>query len=238
MNGTWEFQDPAFCSPLLNPDSCYLDSGGHETYEGSCWLYTFFVPGDMASLIAALGGPAKFISRLDYLHESGLLYMGDEQAFLTVFLYHYAGRPGLSAKRAHAYIPSQFNNTDAGIPGNDDSGAMGAFVVFAMMGVFPNAGQDVYLIIPPFFNEVSIINPITRNKATIRNTNFDASYQNIFIQSARRDGRPWRRNWIGHDFFLEGGVLELVLGPEESKWGTGEDDLPPSLSTRGREKGV
>lgn len=38
------------------------------------------------------------------------------------------------------------------------------------------------------------------------------------------------RNWISHEFFAEGGVLELVLGPKESEWGTHIQDLPPSLS--------
>jgi putative alpha-1,2-mannosidase len=39
-NGTFGFQDPVFCSPLMNFTSCYLNPGGHETYEGSAWLYT------------------------------------------------------------------------------------------------------------------------------------------------------------------------------------------------------
>lgn len=39
-NGTWGYQDPIFCSPLLNFTSCYLNPDGHETYEGSSWLYT------------------------------------------------------------------------------------------------------------------------------------------------------------------------------------------------------
>jgi putative alpha-1,2-mannosidase len=186
----------------------------------------------MASVVSLLGGPSSFVQRLDYLHDSGLLYMGDEQAFLTVFQYHYAGRPARSAKRAHAYIPSQFNNSDNGIPGNDDSGAMGSFVAFSMMGVFPNPGQDVYLIIPPFFESVSIVNGLTGKKATIKNINFDAGYRNIYIQKAKRNGKTWTRNWIDHSFFTEGGVLELWLGPEESEWGTGVEDLPPSLSTR------
>ncbi|KAH6672003.1 glycosyl hydrolase family 92-domain-containing protein [Halenospora varia] len=231
-NLTWEFQDPARCSPLLFPDSCYLDGGGGETYEGACWLYTFFVPQDMAALVKLLGGPAKFVERLNFLHESGLLYMGDEQAFLTVFLYHYAGRPALSAKRAHAYIPKEFNNTINGIPGNDDSGAMGSFVTLTMMGVFPNPGQDVYFITPPFFKEISVVNGQTGKTATIRNINFDPEYKNIYIQNATRNGEFWDRNWIDHSFFLEGGILELTLGPEESKWGTREEDLPPSMSTK------
>lgn len=234
LNGTWGYQDPIFCSPLLNFTSCYLNPDGHETYEGSSWLYTFYVPHDMANLITTLGGPATFTRRLDYFHESGLLYIGDEQGFLDVFLYHYAGRPAKSAERAHFYIPSQFNDTVNGIPGNDDSGAMGSFAALTMMGIFPNAGQDVYFITPPFFEEVSLRNKDTGKTAVIRNVGFDASYESIYVQSATLDGKAYTKNWIGHSFFRDGGVLELTLGRNESSWGTREEDLPPSLSTRGQ----
>jgi len=43
----------------------------------------------------------------------------------------------------------------------------------------------------------------------------------------------WTKNWISHDFFLSGRSLEITVGPEPSEWGTGEDDVPPSLSTGG-----
>ncbi|KAF2096351.1 alpha-1,2-mannosidase [Rhizodiscina lignyota] len=233
LNGTWGFQDPAFCSPLLNFTSCFLNPEGHETYEGSCWLYTFFAPGDMGELVTTLGGPSTFTKRLQYFHDSGLLYIGDEQGFLMVFLYHYAGRPGLSSKQAHFYIPSQFNTSITGIPGNDDSGAMGSFASLTMMGIFPNPGQDVYFITPPFFKEVSIRNGQTGKTATIKNINFDAAYENIYIQSAKLNGKPYTKNWLSHDFFLSGGTLELTLGKNESSWGTKVQDLPPSLSSYG-----
>ncbi|KAI1081265.1 glycoside hydrolase family 92 protein [Whalleya microplaca] len=234
LNGTWGYQNPIFCSPLLSFDQCYLNPSGHETYEGSSWLYTLFAPHDMASLINTLGGPDSFVSRLDYLHESGLLYVGDEQAFLNIYQYHYAGRPGKSAERIHYYIPSQFNTTTAGIPGNDDSGAMGSFVALSMMGIFPNPGQDVYFITPPFFRSVSVTNRMTGKTATITNINFDAAYENIYIQNATLDGEVYTRNYLTHSFFLNGGTLELTLGDKESPtWGTGDSDVPPSMSTRG-----
>ena len=210
---------------------CYLDRGGHETYEGSPWLYLFYVPGDMQGLIDLLGGREPFLERLEMLHSSGVLYMGDEQAFLTAFLFHYAGRPGLSAKKTHEYVPSMFNDTIEGIPGNDDSGAMGTFVLFSMLGIFPVAGQNVYLIIPPYFPSISITNPQTGNTATIRNVNFDSSYEKVCIQSAKLNGEAYTKNWIDHSFFLNGGTLDLVLGETESSWGTRQEDLPPSLST-------
>ena len=189
-----------------------------------------YAPHDMGSLIQTLGGAEEFTKRLTYFHESGLLYVGDEQAFLPVYQFHYAGRPGLSAKYNHFYIPSQFNTTVAGLAGNDDSGAMGSYVVLSMMGLWPVPGQDVYLITPPYFKEVSIRNAVTGKLATIRNVNFDPSYKSIYIQSAKLNGKEWTKNWLTHDFWAEGGVLELTLGSEESDWGTKMEDLPPSIS--------
>lgn len=214
LNGTFGYQDPSLCSPLYNFTSCYLNTDGHETYEGSSWLYTFYVPQDMARLITTLGGPSSFVRRLEYLHTTpNLLYLGDEQAFLLVYLFHYAGRPGLSSRFAHRYIPRQFNGTAAGIPGNDDSGAMGSFSTLTMMGLYPVGGQDVYLIVPPFFREANVTSPATRRTATVRNVGFDGgggggggggAYENVYVQSATLDGEPYTRSWITHDFYARG----------------------------------
>lgn len=188
------------------------------------------MPHDQASLIKYYGGPDAFVKRLDYLHDQGITYIGNEPSFLTVFQYHYAGRPALSAKRAHFYIPAFFGTTPDGLPGNDDSGTMGGFVAFSMMGLFPNPGQNVYFITPPFFESVNITHPVTGKTAVIRNVNFDPEYNNIYIQSATLDGQPYSKNWIDHSFFTEGKELVLTLGRNESSWGTRQEDVPPSLS--------
>lgn len=107
---------------------------------------------------------------------------------------------------------------------------MGSFVALSMMGSFPNPGQDVYFITPPFFEEVNVTNKITGNTATIRNINFDPTYQNIYIQNATLNGEEYTKNWFTHSFYLNGGVLELTLGANESDWGTRPEDAPPSLS--------
>lgn len=235
LNGTFGYQDTFTCSLLQNFTSCYLNPGGLETYEGSPWLYSFLAaPGDMAALIAAMGGRNEFVRRLDFWHEyPELAYMGNEQPFQTIFQYHHAGRPGKSAQRVHQYIPSQFNDSvPVGIPGNDDSGAMGSFVALTMMGIFPNPGTNHYYLTPPFFPEVNLTNGMTGNTITIRNINFDADYNNMYIQDATLNGEPYTKNYITHDFFLEGGLLELTLGANESStWGTTQADSPPSLTT-------
>ncbi|TWU70541.1 hypothetical protein ED733_000887 [Metarhizium rileyi] len=231
LNGSFGYQDPAICTDLFNFTSCYLNPDGHETYEGGSWLYTFYVPHDQATLVTRLGGPSEFLRRLEFLHNTpGLFYIGDEQSYLLLYLFHFIGQPGLSSQYAHKYIPSAFNDSLAGIPGNDDSGAMGSFTALSMMGFFPMSGQNVYLIIPPFFPEVRIENPETGKLATIRNLNFDPGYKNMYIQSATLNGKAYTKSWITHDFFSSGGVLELTLGASHSTWGSGKDDIPPSAS--------
>ena len=106
---------------------------------------------------------------------------------------------------------------------------MGAFLAFAMLGLFPNPGQDVYLITPPFFEHVNITSPTTGRTARVVNVNFDPSYHDIYIQGATLNGKTYTKNWVDHSFFTEGKELVLVLGSEESDWGTRVEDLPPSL---------
>ncbi|XXH02139.1 hypothetical protein Hte_008507 [Hypoxylon texense] len=220
QNGTWGFQDPIACSSLAS--FCSLTSNPSETFEAS------LVPQSMSTLIGLMGGEEPFVERLDFFHESGLADISNEPVFSTVYLYHYAGRPGLSTKRLHTYIPSAFNASHGGLPGNDDSGSMGGFVAFGMMGLFPVAGQDVYLISAPFFEEINITSPLTGNTARIKTTGFDASYENIYIQNVTVNGQPWPKSWIGHAFFTEGWLLEVSLGNQESEWGTKLENRPPS----------
>lgn len=182
----------------------------------------------MSSLISLIGGDDAFVERLDFFHTSGLADISNEPVFLTVYLYHYAGRPSLSAQRIHTYVPRSFNSWPGGLPGNDDSGAMGAFLFFSAMGLFPVAGQDVYLISPPLFEEVSIRSPQTGKTATVRNVGFDPSYKRVHIQRATVNGNEWTRSWVGHEFFTQGWTLELMLGEDESGWGSKSDDRPPS----------
>ncbi|TWU72691.1 hypothetical protein ED733_003628 [Metarhizium rileyi] len=231
QNQTWGYQDPLKCSNADSKSVCSLQNSGPETFESSIWEYGFFVPHDQARLITLYGGPDAFVKRLNYLHDKGITYIGNEPAFLTVFQYHYAGRPAESARRSHFYIPKYFSPKPEGLPGNDDSGAMGSFLAFSMMGLFPNPGQDVYLITPPYFESVKIKHPLTGKTATIRNVNFDPSYKNIYIQSATLNGKPYSRNWIDHSFFTNGQELVLTLGSAESSWGTAVRDLPPSISS-------
>ena len=108
----------------------------------------------MASLVSLMGGPESFVSRLNYLHESGLNYIGNEPSFLTVFQYHYAGRPALSSYRSHTYIPAYFSTNTSGLPGNDDSG-------MHIIESFTNLGKHYTYSPSPIFSKIQDANSKT-----------------------------------------------------------------------------
>ncbi|XRM40408.1 hypothetical protein ABZX51_003730 [Aspergillus tubingensis] len=233
-NGTWAHQDPMDCSPLATgPTWCSLTSNPSETFESSIWEYQFYVPHDLPTLITNyLSGPTSFTSRLSTFHSTPLADYSNEPVFLTVYQYHYASRPALSSRLIHSLIPDVFNTSRSGIPGNDDSGAMAAFTVFGLMGLFPNPGQNVYLISAPFVEEVRVRNGITGGMAVVRvRGDVGVGVGGKVVKRAWLDGEVYERCWIGHEFFVKGGVLEVELGDEEeeeSEWGTGVGEGPPS----------
>jgi predicted alpha-1,2-mannosidase len=242
-NGSWMDVDPRRCSPVLDPLGCFLQPYSSEFYEASSWEYSFFVPHDMAKVIQLMGGPRTFVKRLETFFDQRFHDIGDEPGFLPCFLYNYAGRPDMTVDRVLKVMEANFTATLGGLPGNDDSGAMGGFVVFGSFGFYPVAGTSVYLISTPLFPSITIHDPDpnSKNPRTTRiiTQNFDGAKTNKYVQSATLNGKNFTRNWFAHDeLFGVGGTLELVLGPKPSEWGTKDEDLPPSLSTDGRFDGM
>ncbi|KAJ7160027.1 alpha-1,2-mannosidase, putative subfamily [Mycena crocata] len=240
-NGEWHFDSrydaggvfrPDHCSPVFGHNDCFLGSGGGEFYEASSWEYSWYVPHDMASLVKVMGGKETFSARLDKFFEAGFHDMGDEPGFLPTYLYNYVGQPTKTVDRVDATVAQWYNTSVNGLPGNDDSGSMGAYAVWSHLGFFPVAGQDTYLLNRPYFRNITIRNAASGAVAHILAQNLTA--ENKYIQSATLNGAPYTRNWISHRLFVEGSTLELQMGSSnESMWGTADGDLPMSLSTGG-----
>ncbi|KAF8331884.1 alpha-1,2-mannosidase, putative subfamily [Cantharellus anzutake] len=230
-DGSWHNVDPRYCSPQLKPHGCYLGDAV-EFYEASSWEYSFYVPHDMARLVTLMGGQRTFLDRLDALFDLGFHDMGDEPGFLHPFLYNYAGRPDKTVDRVLILLNTYYNTGFGGIPGNDDSGAMGGFVVFSCFGFYPVAGTGIYLISTPLFRTITYPASTPGKSAVITTVNFDSAVRNKYVVSAKLNGVPFTRNWFAHrELFGKGGTLELTLGPAPSTWGTADADLPPSIST-------
>ncbi|EJD39277.1 hypothetical protein AURDEDRAFT_116210 [Auricularia subglabra TFB-10046 SS5] len=239
MNGSWKDVDPRHCSPVLGHFDCFLNYNGGEFYEASSWEYSFFMPHDMAKGVELMGGKDTFNKRLEAFFENGYHDIGDEPGFLVCFLYNYGGRPDMTVDRVLKVLNAFYFPGPAGVPGNDDSGAMGAFVVFSSFGFFPVAGESVYLISVPLFPKITFRDPDQGTTAQIITHGFDGAKKNKYVQRARLNGKELLRNWFAHDeLFGIGGTLEFWVGEKPSLWGTTDEDLPPSMSTGGKFLGM
>ena len=119
-----------------------------------------------------------------------------------------------------------------GLPGNDDSGGLSSWYVWASLGLFPVAGQSLYLINSPSFAESRIA--FADDDLVIEAPGFvepEAGGPTQYVQSATFNGETLDRTWLTARELHNGGNLRLQLGPQPSGWGT--TTRPPSASDIG-----
>ena len=173
-------------------------------YEALSAEYSLSIPHDVPGLIEACGGPDAFRRRLDLFFERNRYNVGNEPSFLTPCLYHWLGRPDLSTQRIHQIIRDNYSDQPDGLPGNDDSGAMSSWLAFHMMGLYPLAGTDVYLLNMPMLKEYSFTLPNGKTLHVSRQDEGDKFSTVLF------NGKELKEARITHQELMEGGEMEYV----------------------------
>lgn len=84
--------------------------------------------------------------------------------------------------------------------------------------------QPVYLLLSPWFNDLSI--SVDGNK-TLRIT-ASGLEDGPYVQSVTVNGKPWNKSWVLHEDLIagDGGQIHFVLGSSQTEWDVG--GLPPS----------
>ncbi len=218
---------------------------GTDYTEGNAWQHTWFVPHDVRGLMEGMGGEETFLAKLDSLFEmdseitgenpsadiSGLIGQyahGNEPSHHIAYLYNYAGKPWKTADRVRKILETQYDDTPFGLSGNEDCGQMTAWYVLSALGIYPvNPADGNWVLGSPLFPE-STIEVGSGRTFTILAPGVSA--ENPYIQEASLNGTPLRRTYLGYREIVDGGVLELVMGPDPSNWGTFREARPPSQS--------
>lgn len=216
----------------------------NEYTEANAWQYTFFVPQDPWGLAALMGGDEKFVAKLDELFETkekipnflpdvtGLIGMyahGNEPCHHVAYLYNYAGQPWKTQARARQVASTLYDNTPAGICGNDDCGQTSAWYAFTTLGFYPvDPASNVYIISSPLVDKVTLkLDPKFFKGRSFTVVAKNNSPANVYIQSATLNGKPFTHSWISQDEITAGGKLVLNMGPTPNKnWGSAAADRP------------
>jgi putative alpha-1,2-mannosidase len=186
----------------------------------------------MNGLIDMQAGKERFIKNLDWYYnlipnktENQFQGLNNEVDYCSPFAYIYAGRPDRTQQILRTAMQYRFRNTRGGLPGNDDGGAMTSWYVWNAIGLFPIAGQNHYMIGSPIFTSVKI-----NSKNPFEVNPINNSDNNIFVQSAKLNGKALDRTFIYFKEFEAGGELVMEMGDQPSNWGTQE--LPPSYGIK------
>ena len=201
--------------------------------EGNAWQYTFLVPHDVKGLINLFGSDKAFMSKLDSLFfvegwagdnaspdmsgMTGQYAHGNEPSHHVIYMYNYAGRPDKAAPLLRKMLNEMYLDQPDGLSGNEDVGQMSAWYILSSVGLYqvdPVGGR--FVIGSPLFDK-AIVNVGAGKKFTVVAKN--NSDRNIYVQSARLNGKALKNSYIDFNDIHHGGTLELVMGPKPSKWG-------------------
>jgi predicted alpha-1,2-mannosidase len=180
--------------------------------EGNAWQYAFMVPHDIHGLIKQMGGKKAFVNRLQELFDKGHFDMANEPDIAYPFLFNYVkGEEWRSQKIVRELVDQYFQNKSSGIPGNDDTGTMSVWLVYAMMGLYPVApGIPNYTLTVPIFDKITIQldSNYYKNKQLVIEK---AGNSNGFINKIQLDGKTHKSYFISHEDLVNGNVLKINL---------------------------
>ena len=120
-------------------------------------------------------------------------------------------------------LNEQYSSKIDGLPGNDDLGTMGAWYVFACIGLYPEIpGVGGFTVNTPIFSSVKV--HLKKGDIVIKG----GSEKNIYIKNMKLNGKPYDSTWLDWDQLNNGATIEYTTSSKpDVKWGT--KVTPPSF---------
>jgi putative alpha-1,2-mannosidase len=229
-----------------NDETHRLDAS--NCYEGGLWNYSFRLAQCMAERIQLYPTEEDFVADLDRffgygrppvqqiahrpygdLYDKGIASdsfegLNNEPDMETPYAYIYAGRHDRTCEIVRTIVDGQFHAGRGGIPGNEDSGALSSWYVWSVLGLFPVAGTEVYLIGSPRFPW----SRLSLQGGTLEIIAPDADASHPYVAGVTLNGTPLPGAWLVHQDIHAGGRLEVTMSANPTAFG--RDHRPPSFS--------
>lgn len=206
-------KDGKFLSPF-NPEDGADFSNAPGFHEGSAWNYTFYVPHDVAGLAKLMGGRKTFVDKLQMVFDKGLYDPANEPDIAYPYLFSYfKGEEWRTQKTVRQLIDKYYTARPDGIPGNEDCGTMSSWVIFSMMGLYPDCpGNPSYTLTTPVFSKVTLhLDPKYYPDGDITITTDRTSGEQLYIDRMTLGGKPLNAYRISHADLVKGRNLDMKL---------------------------
>ena len=240
-----------------NPPSAYDPRvWGYDYTETNGWNMAFHVPQDGQGLANLYGGRDGLVKKLDKffatpdtatfygsyggpiheMYEARDVRMGqwgfsNQPSHHIPYMYNFAGRPDRAQEivreaMSRLYLGSEIGQ---GYPGDEDNGEMSAWQIFSALGFYPlQMGSPAYAIGSPLFTKATV--NLENGKKIVVNAPGN-SRSNVYVQSLKVNGKAYGSTSLAHAVLADGATLDFTMGSSPSKWGTGQDAAPPSLTS-------
>lgn len=192
--------------------------------ESNGWHYMFSVQHDIKGL-EKLVGKKKFANKLDSLFtytpadnaelplfSTGMIGQyahGNEPSHHAAYIFNKIGQPHKTQKYVHEIVTQLYNDSPAGLCGNEDCGQMSAWYVFSAMGFYPmNPVSCQYETGTPLFKKVTI--NLDNGKKFVINANGFApgKYE---VTDILLNGKKLKTTYITHNDIMNGGTLQFNM---------------------------
>lgn len=198
--------------------------------EADSYQQGWFVPHDVEGMVELMGGREKVVADLTEFFRrtpSNMLWNAyynhaNEPVHFVPFLFNRLGEPWQTQKWTRYICSKAYANKVEGIVGNEDVGQMSAWYVLAASGLHPSCPGDGRMeITSPVFDKITF--PLDKDYYTGKSFTVVAhsnSPENVYIQKALLNGKPYNKCYLDFEDITAGGILELFMGNQPNeKWG-------------------
>jgi len=233
---------------------------GRDYTEANAWNFAFTASHDANGLASLYGGRDKLADRLDQffatpetatpnvaggyggvIHEMteardvrmGMYAHSNQISHHIPWMYVSAGQPWKTQQITRDVVRRLYLGSEIGqgYAGDEDNGEMSAWYTFAMMGLYPmRMGSPEYVIGSPAFARTEVKLDNGRTLSVVAHNN---GPENVYVQSLKVNGKPWKQAWIRHADIAAGATLEFEMGSKPSAWGSDAAALPASMTAAG-----
>ncbi|WP_432011741.1 GH92 family glycosyl hydrolase [Streptomyces cucumeris] len=230
---------------------------GHDYTETNGWGYAFTAPQDSRGLANLYGGRSGLAKKLDtyfstpetaspefagsydgVIHEMteardvrmGMYGHSNQVAHHAAYMYDAAGQPWKTQATVREVLSRLYTGSEIGqgYHGDEDNGEQSAWYVFSALGFYPLVmGGSEYAVGSPLFTKATVHLAGGRDLVIRAPHN---SARNVYVQGLEVNGKPWHSTALPHELLARGGTLDFTMGPKPSRWGTGEDAAPSSVT--------
>lgn len=225
---------------LYNPKTKWLNSRypngvwkdkTHDWREGTFKNYFWMVPHNLSTLIDTIGGKDfaekrldSLFTRLDADYHQDWFAAGNEPDFQVPWIYNWIEKEQKTNDVINRIIDEMYSSEEDGLPGNDDLGTMGAWYVFASLGLYPLIpGVGGFSTNIPQFME-SEIKLGNGNILKISKNNIN----NNFLNKIELNKVPLESSWVSWNKIKLGGEMKFFISNSTNKNNFIKD--PPSFN--------